>query len=126
MAKKKKVVEPNNNYSKKALLALSDSELDEKVIIRGTKFDRNSNKVVKASDVAKMKKMYDKGMTPLEIAKKLGYSTTNVRYYVDAEFNKKYRERRSKTHYGKGKVSDAQRIEYKRKLVTAGAKLFVK
>ena len=122
----KKVVAPNNNYSKKELLSLSNTKLNEKVIIKGTKFDRNTHKAISESMVNKMQKLYDKGYSPLEIAKKLGCSTTNVRYYVDKEFNEKYREARRKTHYGNNGVSAADRAEYKRKLVIAGAKLFVK
>ena len=123
---KKKVVVPNNDYSKKELLSLSNSELDERVIIKGTKFDRNTHKVISESMVNKMKKLSDKGLTPLEIAKKLGCTTANVRYYTDKEFNEKYREARRKTHYGKGSISAKERAEYKRKLVTAGAKVIVK
>ena len=122
----KKVVVPNNNYSKKELLALTDSALDKKVIIKGTRFDRNRNKSISQSMVNKMQRLATKGLTPLEIAKKLGCTTANVRYYTDKEFNEKYRERRRHTHYGKSSITDAERIAYKRRLIIAGAKLFVK
>ena len=123
---KKKVVVPNNDYSKKELLSLTDNQLNEKVIIKGTKFDRNRNKVITPAMVNQMQRLIDNGLTPLEVAKKLGCTTTNVRYYTDKEFNEKYRERRRHTHYGKYSITDADRAAYKRKLVTAGAKLFVK
>lgn len=109
-------------YSKKSLLLLSDSQLNHTVRIQGTKFDRK-RKVSDKTD-ARMKELYNSGMPVMDIAKLFDLSYNTVKYHVDEEYNKYCRSRKN-AHTGKTHISVQDRIEYKRKLVRAGAKVII-
>ena len=109
-------------YSRKSLLLLPDTQLNQTVLIQGTKFDRK-RKVSEKTD-AKMKKLYASGMTVSEIARLLDLNYGTVKYHVDEEYNRLCRSK-GNPHTGKTRISVQDRIEYKRKLVKAGAKVIV-
>lgn len=109
-------------YSKKSLLLLSDTQLNQTVRIQGTKFDRK-RKVSDKTD-AKMKELYNSGMSVIDIARLLNMNYGTVRYHVDEDYNKLCRSRNGR-HTGKTHISVQDRIEYKRKLVKAGAKVII-
>lgn len=104
--------------NKKEILKLTDAQLDAKVKIQGTKYDRKR----KISDwtITKMKRMSKKGKTPSEIAEKLGISIIGVKYNIDPEFKRLHNERRSGAHTGTTHITTADRIAYKRSLVSKG------
>lgn len=96
------------------LLSLTDKELDNKVKIQGTIYDRKrkiSDKLIK-----KMNKMV-KTKTCVEIAKELGVRSRDVRYHTDPIYRYCYLKNLSGKHTGKDKVTDLNRIAYKRQLI---------
>lgn len=103
---------------KRDILKLDDKQLDVKVKIQGTKYDRKR----KISDwtIRRMKWMSKLGKSPVEIANKLGLSITGVKYNIDPEFKRLHNERRNGAHTGTTHITTADRIAYKRSLVSKG------
>lgn len=103
---------------KKDILKLTDAELDAKVKIQGTKYDRKR----KISDrtISRMKRMSKRGKTPIQIAEKLGISVMGVKYNLDPEFKKLHNQKRSGAHTGTDHITPEDRIAYKRSLVSKG------
>ena len=99
------------------LLQLNDMELDRKVKIQGTIYDRKRK--ITDKTIKKMQKM-SKRKSVAEIAKELGLNYITVKYNVDPEFRKQYNERRNGKHTGKTHITDNDRIAYKRSLVAKG------
>lgn len=102
---------------KKDILKMTDAELDAKVKIQGTKYDRKCK--LSESTLKKIKKLA-KNNTYYQIAKKLGLVPNTVRYHIDTEFKAHYNATRDGRHFNTDKITVKNCIEYKRSLVAAG------
>ena len=107
-----------HKMKKKDVLKLNDAELDSKVKIQGTEFDRKRR--YSDNTLKKMRKLYKKGNSFSEIAQKIGASVAIVRYNVDDEYRKRFNQKRSGKHTGLDMVTRENRIQYKRELVSKG------
>ena len=105
------------NKKQVELLQLTDMELDRKVKIQGTMYDRKRK--ITDKTIKKMQRMA-KNKSAAEIAKELGLNYITVRYNVDPEFKKQYNAKRNGKHTGKTHITDNDRIAYKRSLVAKG------
>ncbi len=95
-------------------LFLNDKELDKKMKIQGTKYDRKRKVTPKI--VKKMLKMRKKGIDYAQIAEKFGVSQYTVKYNLDPDFRSNEIIRnslKSKTH----KNNLNNRPEYKRNII---------
>ena len=104
--------------TKVEILSMLDEDLDRKIKIQGTKYDRKRK--VSDATIKKMQKLFNSGKTVAEIANKLGLHNHTVRYNVDPEWRAMYNATRNGAHTGKDKITVANRIAYKRQLVAAG------
>lgn len=109
--------------TKKELLSLSPMELNQKVLIEGTKFDRKRK--VNEKMVARMRRMRDKGMTYRDIGDVFGVTGKTVRYNLDEDYRQRTIDGCSGSHTGKVNITVNDRIKYKRALVQAGAKVIL-
>lgn len=100
------------------VLKLTDPELDSKVKIKGTEFDRR--RTISESEIRKMRKLHRKGKSYGEIAKTFNVSYGAVRYNVDDEWKKQFNSKRDGKHTGKDNVTFQDRVAYKRELVASG------
>ena len=103
---------------KKDILKLSDMELDRKVKIQGTEYDRK--RTVTDKTINKMIKMLKKGDSAYKIAQKMGVSYRCVRYNTDPVYKYMYNKNRSGKHTGVDRITTEDRILYKRMLVKQG------
>lgn len=69
---------------KQNILALSDSEINKLVKIKGTQYDRRRK--ISDKELILINDLYDKGKSYREIAEQVGYSPRLVRYHLDNEF----------------------------------------
>lgn len=100
------------------VLKMTDMELDSKVKIQGTQYDRKrkiSDKLIK-----KMKSMWKRNKTVSEIASKFGLNYNTVRYNVDPVYKMEFNKKRSGAHTGVDHITVLNRVAYKRELVAAG------
>ena len=104
--------------TKVEILSMMDADLDKKVKIQGTPYDRKRR--VSDATIKKMVKMFGNGKTVSEIASKLGLCYHTVHYNVDPVWRAKYNATRNGAHTGKDKITVSNRIAYKRMLVAAG------
>lgn len=113
------------NYNKKHYLDMTNSTINANVSIQGTKFDRKRI-IDPINDVAKMKKLLNDGKSYSEVANIFGVTTGCVKYNVDSAFRERVLKSCSGKHFGTDHISASERAEYKRKLIRAGANVFVK
>lgn len=99
------------------LLKLTDGELDSKVKIQGTMYDRKRK--LSESTLKKIAKMA-KSTTYSKIARELGLCASTVRYHTDEAWRVHYNATRDGSHTGKDKITVKDRVAYKRALVAAG------
>lgn len=104
--------------TKVEILTMMDRDLDKKIKIQGTQYDRK-RKVSKAQ-LKTLEKLHKQKKSIAEIAKKTGLYYTTVRYNVDPVYRAEHIAKCSGKHTGKDKVTVSNRIAYKRKLVAAG------
>ena len=104
--------------TKKELLKMTDSQLDAKVRIQGTKYDRKRK--ISDSTLKKITALAKKNHTYQEIAKKLGLTAQSVRYHIDPVWKAYYNANRDGSHTGTDKITVKDRVAYKRSLVAAG------
>lgn len=100
------------------VLTMIDSQLDRTVKIQGTDYDRKrkySSKIVK-----KMNNLLTKGKTISEVAKEFGCNPLTVKYNTDKAFREAFNAKRNGAHTGKDKITVANRVAYKRKLIAQG------
>lgn len=100
-------------------LALCDNELDKKVHIQGTEFDRKVRYT--ESDFKKARRLLKEGKSYLEVSKKVGIRTRDLRYHLDPEYRRFYLDSLSGKHTGKDHITKQDRVAYKRSLVASGA-----
>lgn len=99
-------------------LKMNDNELDKKVRIQGTKYDRKVRYT--DSDFKQARKLLREGKTWSEISSKVGIKTRDLRYHLEPEYRKSYLASLSGKHTGKDHITKQNRINYKRSLVAAG------
>lgn len=104
--------------TKKEVLALNNSDLDRVVKIQGTRFDRKRK--VSANTIEVIKWLKACGCTHAYIARAVGVSEKTVKYHTDPDY--RYRDcHKGGTHAKSANYSEAERGEYKRKLVSSNA-----
>lgn len=110
--------------TRKEILNLSDSAVNESVKIAGTDYDRR-RKVTK--EIAyRMKRMVESGnKTFAEIGEHYGVSPNTVRYNTDPEFRKSEIERRYNYAFTPSTKDLHEVANYKRSLIKQGKKLVV-
>ena len=99
------------------ILKMSDSAVNKAVKIQGTKFDRKRKYSDKVISTAQW--LCACGVPVAKIAAKLNLNYSTVKRWVDDEFRYKC-DHVGGTH-DVGYISNAERAEYKRKLVASGA-----
>ena len=104
--------------TKLELLTLTDDKLDATVKIQGTPYDRKRK--VADSTISKMCKLFKKGKSISEIARKTGLNYMAVKYNVDPEWKKQYNATRNGKHTGKDHITVKDRVAWKRQLVADG------
>lgn len=100
------------------VLKLTDEELDKKIKIAGTDYDRK-RKVTKQI-LKQLKTLERKGKSYSEIAQIMGLSYHAVKYNLNDEFRFVYNATRDNRHVGKDHITDKNRVIYKRNLVAQG------
>lgn len=97
------------------ILKMKDNELDKRIKIQGTRFDRKRK--VSNATITRMRKMFEKGKSISEIAAIVGLSPKTVRYNVDDEWRAHYNATRDGKHTGVTNITKEDRIAYKRQIV---------
>lgn len=105
--------------TKKEILALSNSQLNEVVKVQGTDFDRKRKFTTEY--LVKAIKMYKAGFAMKDIAKTLDVDIRTVRYNMDPSYRKWILSNASGKHTGIDTISAASRAIYKRTLVNSNA-----
>lgn len=101
---------------KRELMKLSDNQLDTKVKIQGTNFDRK-RKVTRQMQY-RMLQMLKAGKDMKTIAEHFNVTPHTVKYNTDPEFKKQWNKNRNGKHYGTtSNYSSADRGAYKRELL---------
>lgn len=114
------IIQAIKSYKRrKAVMKMSDVDLDKAVRIQGTKFDRKR----RVSDEVRddMRRMYFSGMSIAEICVKTGLCHSTVRYNVDDAWRALFNSKRSGAHTGVDHITFENRVEYKRNLVRTKA-----
>lgn len=99
-------------------LKMNDNELDKKVHIQGTKFDRKVKYT--DADFKKARKLMKEGKSWSEIANKVGIRARDLRYHLEPGYRETYIASLSGKHTGKDHITKQDRIAYKRSLVASG------
>lgn len=110
--------------NKKALLALSNSELDKAVMIAGTPFDRR-RKVTKDME-RRFRQMHKSGKSYKEIADKYGLDPRTVHAKLDEEYHQWRLWERRQYPASKSSSNSEERGAYKRSLVEKRKNVIVK
>lgn len=105
-------------------MTLTDHQVNTKVGIQGTNYDRKRK--VTTSMSTKMKKMLDKGATPTEVGKHFGVHPSTVLYNTDTNYRAQKLAKMSGKHTGKTNYTPQERASYKRSLVLARKKVAYK
>lgn len=109
--------------SKKLSKQLTDIQLDKKVLIQGTNFDRKRK--LKYEDIAEAIDMYNAGVCVAEIARHFGVHPGTIRYNIIPGYREYlYSYMKSKTHDQNMKMED--RVAYKRELIKKGQVILTK
>lgn len=109
--------------SKKLSKQLTDIQLDKKVLIQGTNFDRKRK--LKYEDIDEAIDMYNAGVCVAEIARHFGVHPGTIRYNIFPEYKAYlYSYMKSKTHDQNKKLED--RVAYKRELIQKGQVILTK
>lgn len=110
-------------YSRKEIMSLSNSAIDAKVKIQGTKFDRKRK--LSDSTIETMNNMVNRGKKVSEIAEKYNIDTRTVKYWTDPEYRAYKLATASGKHTGKTNITPSMRADYKRALVKVGANVII-
>lgn len=107
----------------KTLLKLTDEELDKKVKIQGTIYDRK--RVMNHLDIMNAKRMLDSGKKVSEVARHYEVSAKTIRYNTDPWYRMLVLVTASGKHYGTTNHDLEDRVAYKRELVARRAHVIV-
>lgn len=102
-------------FKRVKILKMSDADLDKKVLIQGTRFDRKRK--ISARQIRKMNRLYKKYNSYYKVAKDLGYSYLSVRYNLDKNYKELFNAKRDGKHTGVDVITPENRAKYKRHLV---------
>ena len=102
-------------FKRLKILRMSDEDLDKKVLIQGTQFDRKRK--ISARQIRKMSRLYKKYNSYYKVAKDMGYSYLSVRYNLDKNYRELFNAKRDGKHTGVDVITKKNRAEYKRYLV---------
>lgn len=100
---------------KKNLDTLSDSFVDKRVKIQGSRFDRKRR--ISDSTIQLIKYMYSLDCPVADIAKILNLNYNTVRYHADAEWRTRFNALRNGKHTGKDTITARNRADYKRLII---------
>ena len=103
---------------KQILIASSDSNVNQKVKIQGTKFDRKWT--IDQKVVEKMKWLKSCGLNTNQIATMCGVSWPVAKYHTDPEYRYTHNRMKNSKHYGE-RSGISERANYKRRLLRANA-----
>ena len=101
---------------RKQVLNLSDIDLDKKIKIQGTQYDRKRKLTDK--DCAKASKLYNnKGYTYETLGEMFGVHPTTIKYYLDPNFRALRIKHAGGKHTGVDVCTFENRVDYKRNLI---------
>lgn len=103
---------------KQMLIASSDSNVDQKVKVQGTKFDRKWT--ISQKLIEKMKWLKECGLNTNQIAVICGVSWGVAKYHTDPEYRFTHNRTKNSKHYG-DRSNVSERANYKRRLLKANA-----
>ena len=101
--------------TKKEFMKLADAQVDEKVKIQGTDYDRK--RVMTTKMINRANKLLKEGKKPFEVASKLKVSLKAIRYNTEPEYRASILANASGKHTGTDTMTFDNRVAYKRKLV---------
>lgn len=101
---------------RKKVAKMDDLQVDRTVRIQGTEFDRKRKLTDK--QVSEMRKLFEEGFSIKQLASMFKVSRCAVRYNIDDEFRDSMIARNGK-HTGETHMDFANRVEYKRGLVSS-------
>ena len=99
--------------------SLTALQIDRKVKIQGTKYDRKVKYTKK--QVGRMNKLYASYGSIRKVAKEMGIPYSSVYYYISPEYHEKCCHRPGSHDHGY--ISAEERGEYKRDLLKRGCKV---
>ena len=95
---------------------MNDVEVDKAIKIQGTQFDRK--RVLDDHDVQSAKRMHEAGVSLRQIAKKFQVDWRTIKYNIDEEYRKYTLSKMSGIHTGNTRCDFAERVAYKRSLIS--------
>lgn len=99
----------------KNITELSDLELDQKVHIQSTDFDRKRR--LSDKEIRQMRLLFEEGYSLVSLADMFGVTPPTVKYNVDDDYRARYNFLRSGKHTGIQVMDFDNRVAYKRDLV---------